>query len=245
MRQMNRRNFVLSTTMAGIVFGLDKPLEIFPSALAQSAGPHPMNPKGALFHKFKVGGIDVTTVYDGGIYREHDAAFIKNASIDDTKASLKASNLPEDRVPNSYTVTFVTIGGRTYMFDSGNGVGGAPGTGVLAENMKAAGIDASKLAAIVVGHFHPDHIFGLYTKDTAQVFANTEINVPGRIQVLGRSSFGREVAGGPSRSRPPDSGDLAAMEEHQAGRQRQGRRRGYSCRPDARPHTWPHELPRL
>ncbi len=178
MLQMNRRNFVLSATTAGLVFGLDKPLEIIPSAMAQATGPHPMNPKGAKFHKFKVGGIEVTTVYDGDIYRQHDAAFIKNASIDDTKASLRASNLPDDRVPNAYTVTFVTIGGRTYMFDSGNGAGGAPGTGTLDENMKAAGIDASKLSAIVVGHFHPDHIFGLFTKDNAQVYANTEIIVP-------------------------------------------------------------------
>lgn len=178
MLQMNRRNFVLSATTAGIVFGLDKPLEIIPSALAQAVGPHPMNPNGTKFHKFKVGGIDVTTVYDGGLFRTHDAAFINNASIDDTKASLKAANLPDDRVPNAYTVTFVTIGGRTYMFDSGNGAGGAPNAGALEENAKAAGIDTSKLAAIIVTHCHPDHIFGLYTKENAQVFASTEIIVP-------------------------------------------------------------------
>ncbi len=178
MLQMNRRNFVLSATTAGLVFGLDKPLEIIPSALAQDAGRHPMNPKGAKFHKFKVGGIEVTTVFDGGIYRPHSADFIKNASIDDTKAALKALNLADDRMPNSYTVTFVTISGRTYMFDSGNGAAGAPATGLIAENAKAAGIDVSKLSAIIVGHFHPDHIFGLYTKENAQIYGNTEIIVP-------------------------------------------------------------------
>src|SRR5262245_65884910 len=64
------------------------------------------------------------------------------------------------------------------MFDSGNGATGAPGTGKLTENMKAAGIDLSKLSAIVVTHFHPDHIFGLLTKDNEQVYGNTEIVVP-------------------------------------------------------------------
>lgn len=173
-----RRGFVLSAAAAGAAFGLDGKIEIMPSAWAQAAGPHPLNPKGMGFHKFKVGDIQVTTVYDGEIYRPHDAGFVNNASIDDVKAALRAANLPDDRLPNAYTVTFVTLGDRTIMFDAGNGLGGTPGTGKLAENAKAAGIDLAKLSAIVVTHFHPDHIFGLMTKENGQVFANTEIVVP-------------------------------------------------------------------
>lgn len=180
MTGIDRRSFVLSAAAAGTVFGLDKAVEIMPSALAQgapAAGPHPLNPKGMKFHKFKVGSAEVTTVFDGEIYRNHDAGFFKNASIDDTKAALKAAGMPDDRVPNTYTVTFVTVGGRTVMFDSGGG-GQVPGTGQLAESAKAAGIDVAKLSAIVVTHFHPDHIFGLLTKENGQVYGNTEIVVP-------------------------------------------------------------------
>ena len=173
---ITRRGFVLSAAAAGVVFGLDKTVEILPSALAQDA-PHPMNPKGMKFHKFKVGSVDVTTVFDGGIFRNHDAGFIRNASIDDAKAALKAANWPDDRIPNTYTVTFVTIGNRTIMIDSGGG-GQVPGTGVLAENAKAAGIDVTKVSAIVVTHFHPDHIFGLFSKENAPVYADKEIVVP-------------------------------------------------------------------
>ncbi|MCB1549842.1 MAG: MBL fold metallo-hydrolase [Hyphomicrobiaceae bacterium] len=173
-----RRSFVLSAAAAGATLGLAGPVEFFPSAAAAAGDAHPLNPKALKFHKFKVGDIEVTTVLDGAIFRDHNPGFVKNASVDQVKASLKAAGLADDRVPNSYTVTFVRIGGRTIMFDSGNGAGRNPLVGHLAANAKAAGIDVSKLSAIVVTHFHPDHIFGLLTKENGQVYANTEIVVP-------------------------------------------------------------------
>ena len=177
MLNFTRRNFVLSAATAGAAFGLAKPLEIIPSALAQGTDKSPLNPAGLKFHKFKVGDIEVTTVFDGAITREHNAGFVNNASIDDMKTALRKANLPDDKISNAYTVTIVKIGSRTVMFDSGNGVGGPPGSGALTDNMKAAGIDPASISAIVVSHFHPDHIYGLMTKDNAQVYGNAEIVV--------------------------------------------------------------------
>lgn len=178
---LTRRGVVLSAAAAGAAFGLDRRLAIFPSAQAQAAA-HPLNPKGLQFFKHKVGGIEVTTVLEGDQFAPLDPAFVKNASVDDVKAALRAAGLPDDRRPNAYTVTFVTVGGRTVMFDSGYGApdnpGGLASAGRLAENAKAAGIDLAKLSTIAVSHFHPDHIFGLFGKDNAQAYASIEIVVP-------------------------------------------------------------------
>jgi len=180
MFQMTRRRVVLSAGAAAAAFGLDRTIEIIPSAMAQQgAGPTQLNPKGLKFHRFTVGDIEVTQIFDGAVERDHNPCFANNASIDDTKAALRAAGLPDQKVPNSYTVTVVKLGDRHIMFDSGNGQGsGNPNVGHLTENMKDAGIDPAKLSAIIATHFHPDHIYGLMTKENAQVYASTRISVP-------------------------------------------------------------------
>ena len=71
------------------------------------------------------------------------------------------------------------VGGRTILFDAGTGGQLGPTAGLMADNMKAAGIDPGSVNLILVSHFHPDHIFGLMAKDTnAPVFANAEIVMP-------------------------------------------------------------------
>ena len=167
----SRRDVVLSGAAAAAITGFAVPLTIIGSANAQKA------PAG--FAKFKVGDIEVTTVSDGVWEKAHDPAFIKNASVDDTKAALKAAGLTDAFVPIPFTVTIVKSGGRTIMFDSGTGAQMAPTAGKFAENLKAAGIDPASISTIIVTHFHPDHIFGLMAKDTnAQVYPNAEIIVP-------------------------------------------------------------------
>ncbi len=179
---MNRltRRTVLSASAATAAFGLAGPLEIFDTAHAQQgAGPTPMKPRGLKHFKFKVGDIEVFQILDGAIERDHNPGFIRNASVEQTKAALKAAGLPEAKMPNTYTVTVVRLGGKTIMFDSGNGTtGGNPNVGMLAAHMKDAGLDPGKLDAIIVTHFHPDHIFGLMGAQNAQVYGNTEIIVP-------------------------------------------------------------------
>jgi glyoxylase-like metal-dependent hydrolase (beta-lactamase superfamily II) len=187
MSNISRRNLVVSAGAAAAAFGLDGRLEFIASAQAQKAGSGSAAGSGSGtvpttmgFKRFKVGDVEVTTIYDGIWEKAHDATFIKNASIDDTKKALVAAKLTDAYVPIPFTVTVVKIKGKYVMFDSGTGGQVQPTAGLMmSQNMKAAGIDPTKISTILVTHYHPDHIFGLMAKDTnAQVFPNAEIMVP-------------------------------------------------------------------
>lgn len=186
MRSISKREFVISAAAAGAAFGLDGPLAFIPPAEAQAAkGMSPMGSPQALidkgFAKFKVGDIEVTQLYDGVWEKAHDPGFVKNASVDETKAALQAAGITDAHVPIPFTVTVVTMKGKTTMFDSGTGAQMAPTAGLITKNemLKKAGVDPAKISTVIVTHFHPDHIFGLMAKDAnAQLFPNAEIIVP-------------------------------------------------------------------
>lgn len=174
MLPISRRGFVLGAAGAASMFGIDRPVAFAESPAAQDAAT-----KG--YHSFKVGDVDVTTVFDGMWMKPHDETFIRNATVEETKAALAAAGLPNDKVPIPFTVTFVKTGGRTIMFDAGTGAQLAPTAGKLAQNMAAAGIDPAKIDLVAVTHFHPDHIFGLMAKETnAQIYPNAQIVVPAK-----------------------------------------------------------------
>lgn len=173
MTDINRRTAVVGGAAASAVFGLNANVLFDTAAFAKAPGD--VKP----FHTMKVGDIEVTTVYDGFNKRPLDAGFVKNASLDETKAALKAAGLDDDAVYIPFTVTVVKVGGKTILFDSSTGGQLAPTAGKFAANLAAAGIAADKIDMVCVTHFHPDHIFGLMAKDTnAQIYPNAEIVVP-------------------------------------------------------------------
>ena len=138
----------------------------------------PLNPQGFPFHRFRVGEIEIFQIFEGAVVRDMAPSLIRNAPLDDVKAVLKAAGLPPEKVSNSYTVTIARIGGRLVMFDTGFGEQGGPGSGQLQRNIRAAGLDPKDLSAIIITHFHPDHISGLMTKDNEQVYPDLPIFVP-------------------------------------------------------------------
>ena len=189
MLKLSRRDVIVSAAFAAAL-GLDKRLAFIGPAQAQKT-PDP----AAGFHKYKVGSIEVTAIYDGIWEKPHDPAFIKNASVDDTKAALGKAGLTTEFVSIPLTVVVLKVGDRTIMIDSGSGGQWQPTAGKLAANMRAAGIDPGKIGTILISHFHPDHIFGLMQKGTnAPVFPNAELVVnateykwwtePGRVEKL-------------------------------------------------------------
>ena len=172
MIEISRRDLVIGAAGAAAAFGLPGRLTFVGAAEAASV-------LDAGVHKYKVGSIEVMALGDGAWQRKHDAGFIKNATIDQTKAALKAAGLSDEGVTIPFTVTALRNGDQVTLIDSGTGAQLAPTAGKLAASMKMAGIDPAKVKTIVVSHYHPDHIFGMMAKGTnAEVFPNAEILVP-------------------------------------------------------------------
>lgn len=167
----NRREVILSATGAAAL-GLTGTLTFLPSALADAA-----REKG--YHTYAIGDIECTSVYDGIWKKGHADNFIRNATVEQTKAALKAGGLTDEYVPIEFAQTVVRTGGRTLLIDAGTGGQLSPAAGMTIKHLAAAGIDAKAIDTVLISHFHPDHIFGLMAKDTnAQTLPDAEIIVP-------------------------------------------------------------------
>jgi glyoxylase-like metal-dependent hydrolase (beta-lactamase superfamily II) len=181
MRATTRRDIILSAAVAAAAFGLDGRLAISaPVRRAKTPDPAPA------FHRFRVGAVECTALYDGVWEKAHDPAYFQNASVDATKEALKAAHLPTAYIPIPISVLVVNLNGKLILCDAGGG-GQVQAfnpesvfvSGKMMANMRSAGIDPERIETILISHFHPDHIFGLLESRTnAPVFPNAEIIVP-------------------------------------------------------------------
>jgi glyoxylase-like metal-dependent hydrolase (beta-lactamase superfamily II) len=77
-----------------------------------------------------------------------------------------------------FTALVVNTGSKLVLIDTGTGGQISATAGELPDNLIAAGIDPNAVDAIVISHFHPDHINGIKDKDNKLIFPNAEIMVP-------------------------------------------------------------------
>ena len=135
------------------------------------------NQQAPAFYRFKIGALEATAINDGFASRPLEG-FIKNAALDDVKAALGGVFLPTDKVVIPFTTIVVNTGSKLVLLDTGNGDMGAPTSGTWMANFKAAGFDPANVDAVMISHFHGDHINGLRRKDGTEVFPKAELMVP-------------------------------------------------------------------
>jgi glyoxylase-like metal-dependent hydrolase (beta-lactamase superfamily II) len=129
------------------------------------------------FYRYKIGDIELTAVNDGFVDRPLEG-YVKNAALTDVQAHMTTIDQPAGKVRVPYTSLVLRTGGKTVMIDSGNGDSGAPTTGTWMQNFRAAGFEPEKVDAVILTHFHGDHINGLRLKSGTTVFPNAEVMVP-------------------------------------------------------------------
>lgn len=170
--QMTRREILASAAAVSLAASVESSHAAAPPAGKQVPG----------IYRYKVGSIEVSAITDGG--REAPLAdnFVRNASRDDVNAALQAAFLPKDKFPFVFTACVVNTGSKLIVIDTGNGPAAFEqskgAVGQFHNNLAAAGIDRNAVDAVIISHFHGDHIGGLVTADNKPAFPNAEVMVP-------------------------------------------------------------------
>jgi glyoxylase-like metal-dependent hydrolase (beta-lactamase superfamily II) len=147
-------------------------------SLPVHAAAPPATVQGPGVHRTKIGAFQVTALYDGAWFLPIDGTFVRNASGSAVNRALVEAFLPPRIMPISFTALLVNTGAKLVLIDTGTAGQLADTAGVMLDNLAVAGVTPDKIDAILISHFHPDHIDGIKTKDGAKVFTNAEIFVP-------------------------------------------------------------------
>jgi glyoxylase-like metal-dependent hydrolase (beta-lactamase superfamily II) len=134
------------------------------------------------FYRYKVGSMEVTVVTDGARTIPLADSFVTNIKKDEGNGALAAGDMDKDKLPIVFNPLVINTGAKLIVLDTGNGPGAFEQTkgavGQFQNNLAAAGIDRNLVDAVVISHFHGDHINGLLTADNKPAYANAEILVP-------------------------------------------------------------------
>lgn len=148
---------------------------------ARAATP-PAGKQAPGFYRYKVGSMEVTVVTDGARTFPLADSFVTNAKKDEVNGALQAAYMDKDKMTIVFNPVVVNTGTKLVVIDTGNGPGAFEQTkgavGQFQSNLAAAGIDPKAVDAVVISHFHGDHINGLLTADGKPIYANAEILVP-------------------------------------------------------------------
>ena len=170
MSTIDRRTFLTGTALA-----------LMASAARVDAAPPRRQAPG--FYRYKVGTFEVTAIHDGTWQKPIDDKFVRNAPFPDVQKAIAEAFAPPNTLPIPYTSLVINTGTKLVLIDTSTGgqfQSFAPATGTWQANLAAAGIDPRRVDAILVSHFHPDHINGIKTKDNALTFPKAEIFVAAR-----------------------------------------------------------------
>jgi glyoxylase-like metal-dependent hydrolase (beta-lactamase superfamily II) len=134
------------------------------------------------WYRYKLGSFEVTAITDGIRPTKIPDTFVRGVSREALNQGLASVYLDKENPAFPFTPIVVNTGSKLVAFDTGLGAGAfeqSKGSmGQFQTNLAASGIDRNAIDAVVISHFHADHINGLLMVDNKPAFPNAEILVP-------------------------------------------------------------------
>lgn len=126
------------------------------------------------WHRFKLGGFEVTALYDG--YIDLPQKVLLNISAKTTEALLKRMFVDYGKgIQTAVNAYLVHTGTKLVLVDAGTAKAFGPTLGFIPDNLRAAGYDPAQVDAVLLTHLHPDHAAGLLNAEGKPVFPNADI----------------------------------------------------------------------
>jgi glyoxylase-like metal-dependent hydrolase (beta-lactamase superfamily II) len=131
------------------------------------------------FHRFVLGGAEVTVVSDGPLPLGPPKGTFVGASDDEIRKMLTDNFLSPDNIVLEQNSPIVNMGDKLVLFDTGMGTAKAfgPTTGRQQKSMMVAGIKPEDIDAVVFTHAHIDHIGGVVDDKDKVLFPNAQFYI--------------------------------------------------------------------
>jgi glyoxylase-like metal-dependent hydrolase (beta-lactamase superfamily II) len=131
------------------------------------------------FHRFILGGAEVTVVSDGPLPLGDPSGTFIGVPKEEVKKMLSDNFLSPDNVVLEQNSPIVNMGDKLVLFDTGMGTSKAfgPTTGRQQKSMAEAGIKPEDIDAVVLSHAHIDHIGGIVGADDKPLFPNAQFYI--------------------------------------------------------------------
>jgi glyoxylase-like metal-dependent hydrolase (beta-lactamase superfamily II) len=123
----------------------------------------------------KFGEIEAAAVSDGILHASYDP--FRNIERAEAVRLVGREDKGAGSVPIQVSAFIVKFRGKTILVDAGSGNTMGPTLGLLADNLRAGGIDPKSVTHVLLTHIHPDHANGLVDDKDQPIYSNAEILV--------------------------------------------------------------------
>jgi len=136
-------------------------------------------------HQFQLGSFKCT-IFKDLMFKYQAKDYFINAPADHLAIKLKKYQLVPEHIPSPYVALLLQDGVRNILVDSGIGFSETPIVfrgkefvlkGQLQHLLQAEGIEKESITDVVLTHFHPDHIGGVFTTEGQLNFPNAQFHI--------------------------------------------------------------------